>query len=328
MEIPADRAASKAATAAATTQTPPEMMSAVGAPHASVIHPTMSDPSGVPPMNTSMYRLITRPRSSGELASCTDELPSVLKVTEMNPMATSSTANGMNQGVSPSRINPSPTPVAERNSTDKVAEVRRAATSAPTTEPAAITVFNSPYTLAPASKTSLVYADRMIAKLYPKVPTKKTSTIGQSSAGVRRTYCRPSRSRPGPRGASGIRSSSRVRMAANAPMTATKLSALSAKAQPIPTALISTPATAGPNIRPSWKLPELSPTALRTRLFGTISLTNVCRAGLSTTVARPNPSAIKYTCQTCTRPASVSTVSSAARPPITDWVIISSRCLG
>ena len=39
-------------------------------------------------------------------------------------------------------------------------------------------------------------------------------------------------------------------------------------------------------------LSAFNPTALRTRLLGTISLTNVCLAGLSTTVARPSPSAI------------------------------------
>ena len=97
----------------------------------------------------------------------------------------------------------------------------------------------------------------------------------------------------------------------------------------MPTALISTPATAGPSILASWKLPEFSPTALRTRLFGTISLTKVCRAGLSTTVARPQPESDQVDLPDLHQPGQRQH-GEQRRParPITDWVIISSRRLG
>ena len=45
---------------------------------------------------------------------------------------------------------------------------------------------------------------------------------------------------------------------------ATKDRPLTRKAQPLPTAVISTPATAGPTSRAVWKLAELRLTALRT----------------------------------------------------------------
>ena len=64
-------------------------------------------------------------------------------------------------------------------------------------------------------------------------------------------------------------------------------------AQAAPATVISTPATAGPTVRASWKLPEFSETALRTSRCGTISLTNVCRVGLSTTVTRPRQNATR-----------------------------------
>ncbi len=64
------------------------------------------------------------------------------------------------------------------------------------------------------------------------------------------------------------------------------------KAQPLPTAVMSTPATAGPTRRAAWKLAALRETALRTTEGPTISTTKVCRVGLSTTVTMPSRKAI------------------------------------
>ncbi len=63
---------------------------------------------------------------------------------------------------------------------------------------------------------------------------------------------------------------------------------MTAKAQPLPTAAISRPATAGPTSRAVWKLAAFRLTALLRSLGPTISLTNACLVGLSTTVTRPS----------------------------------------
>lgn len=65
------------------------------------------------------------------------------------------------------------------------------------------------------------------------------------------------------------------------------------KAQPLPTVVISTPATAGPMSRADWKFAEFRLTAFRSWAGPTISETNAWRAGLSTTVTMPSRKAIR-----------------------------------
>ncbi len=64
-------------------------------------------------------------------------------------------------------------------------------------------------------------------------------------------------------------------------------------AQPLPTAVISTPATAGPTRRADWKFAELRLTAFPTSFGPTISTTKDCRVGLSTTATTPTRKAIR-----------------------------------
>ncbi|GAA3096864.1 hypothetical protein GCM10020254_47710 [Streptomyces goshikiensis] len=93
------------------------------------------------------------------------------------------------------------------------------------------------------------------------------------------------------RGRTGYSSCTRIM---SRPATgAAKDSPFSRKAQPEPTAVISTPASAGPTSRADWKLAEFRLTALATCAGPTISETNVCRAGLSTTVTRPSRKAAR-----------------------------------
>lgn len=66
---------------------------------------------------------------------------------------------------------------------------------------------------------------------------------------------------------------------------------MSANAQPLPTAAISRPATAGPTSRAVWKLAAFRLTALLRWAGPTISETKACRVGVSTTVTRPSSSA-------------------------------------
>ncbi len=95
----------------------------------------------------------------------------------------------------------------------------------------------------------------------------------------------------------------------------------------MPSALITSPATAGPAILARLKTALLRAMALAIPPRPTISATNVCLVGLSTTVIRPSAKARMYTCQICTLPVSASTPSSSARPPIRAWVTISSMRL-
>ncbi len=94
-----------------------------------------------------------------------------------------------------------------------------------------------------------------------------------------------------PRGARSAGVSSEVRIISSPVMGARKDRPLNRNAQPLPTPVITTPATAGPISRADWKLAEFSETALRSSCGPTISETNACRAGLSTTVARPTTKA-------------------------------------
>ncbi|CAM5638708.1 hypothetical protein SCYAM73S_01914 [Streptomyces cyaneofuscatus] len=68
---------------------------------------------------------------------------------------------------------------------------------------------------------------------------------------------------------------------------------LSRNAQPLPTVVIRTPATAGPMSRADWKFAEFRLTALRSCAGPTISETNDWRAGLSTTVTMPRRKATR-----------------------------------
>jgi len=125
-----------------------------------------------------------------------------------------------------------------------------------------------------------------MAKFMPKVPSMKTQNMTSRMSGRVRTYANPSRTppRPAPRGTG---SSSAGRMAPSAARTARKLTALTMKAGPTPTAAMRRPPTPGPTSRAAWNDAELSPTALARWLAGTSSDTNACRVGLSRAFSTP-----------------------------------------
>ena len=100
------------------------------------------------------------------------------------------------------------------------------------------------------------------------------------------------------------------------------------KAVGVPTAPITSPAAAGPAIRARLKIALLRAMALGMSPVPTISVTNACRVGLSTSVARPSPKASAYTCQMRTDPVTASTPRVSASSPIAVWVSIRMRRLG
>ncbi len=76
-------------------------------------------------------------------------------------------------------------------------------------------------------------------------------------------------------------------MPSSARIIATKVRALIAKQGTTPTVAIRMPAIAGPTIRAAWTMTLLRLTALTTRSGPTISITKLCRVGLSTALSRP-----------------------------------------
>ena len=93
-------ATAAAATAAATAGITPHTSMPVLAPKWLVTAPMMGAPMGVPPMKTSMYRPMTRPRSSGSTESCTDALAIAWQTRLTKPMPTSSTIKTARPGAS------------------------------------------------------------------------------------------------------------------------------------------------------------------------------------------------------------------------------------
>jgi len=83
---------------------------------------------------------------------------------------------------------------------------------------------------------------------------------------------------------------------------------------------MTSPATAGPAIRARLKTALFSAMALAMPAGPTISATNVCRVGLSTTATRPSAKASRYTCQTVTRLVLSSTARMSASAPMAAWV--------
>ena len=114
------------------------------APKVSVTQPMSGPPSGVPPTKTIMYRLITRPRMTGSVASWTVALAVVLKVRPKMPIGTSRTAKSQNAGASEASISSRPKTRAAATSIRSRVRVRRAASRAPIREPAAIRVLSRP----------------------------------------------------------------------------------------------------------------------------------------------------------------------------------------
>ena len=105
---------------------------------------------------------------------------------------------------------------------------------------------------------------------------------------------------------------------------AAKLSAFRPKQGATPQRAMITPAIAGPTIRAEWTSTELRLTALTTRSGPTISITNACRAGLSTARTSPRRAITANTIQASTAPRAVRANRTVAGTAIPVWEIISS----
>lgn len=76
-----------------------------------------------------------------------------LKLTPARPVTASTGRNSHTHGVAPVSISITPKPAAAAYSMRTVTTVRRAASSAPTSDPTAMVEFNQPYSPAPPSNS-------------------------------------------------------------------------------------------------------------------------------------------------------------------------------
>lgn len=96
---------------------------------------------------------------------------------------------------------------------------------------------------------------------------------------------------------------------------------------PVPTALMSRPAPAGPTICATLEYVAVIAEALGSSSGPTISLTNAIRAGVSTALMQPTARASRLMCHSRTSPARTSTARSSARPPAATLAATRSRRL-
>jgi hypothetical protein len=236
---------------------------------------------------------MTRPRSIGSAASWSDEFTPAANVTLAAPSGTSATACHVSVGAMAASSSAPPNSAALSTISRGLTRPRAPVASAPSTEPTPITAVSVAYVAAVPSHVSLASSGSRTWKLNDSVPTSTIITSGIRSAGVARTYLRAARSCPGSRGARSARSSRPGSIRRSATSMTTNEPELTAKQAETPSSAISAPAAAGPTMREEWTMTELSATALSKRSGPTISLTNACRAGLSTasTVPRTSTSA-------------------------------------
>jgi hypothetical protein len=157
------------------------------------------------------------------------------------------------------------------------------------------------------------------------VPTTATSRIVERMSTSDHAYRRPSRTR-GRSVGSWNRCSSDGRIASSAATTAKNDTAFTKNTHDVPDlpmAAIKRPANAGPVMRAEFRTALESATAFGTRSRPTISSTNACFAGSSTTVTNPSATASANTIHTCTTP--VSAINQSATASNADNVCVTSR---
>ena len=115
-------------------------------------------------------------------------------------------------------------------------------------------------------------------------------------------------------------------MATSAPITARKLSPLTRKQRPSPTAATTSPATDGPTTRAELNMAELSEMALSRSSLPVIWMSRDWRPGISKAFTTPSSVASTKICQTCTRPVSVNVASTKACNMASVCVTTTMRC--
>ena len=175
--------------------------------------PTSGAPMGVPPMKASMYRPMTRPRSSGLTASWTEAFAMDWNARLRNPMATSSVRKTASPGASAAAAWASPNAAAQITSTRRLGCAAAPASRAPDAEPIARAMLNSPYVPALPWKVDFAIAVSTIGKLRPKVPSIPTRKMVHRMSGRPRRYRTAVRTARGSRraGGAGVRSDGRRR---------------------------------------------------------------------------------------------------------------------
>jgi hypothetical protein len=200
-------------TRAASNGTTPQMAMPARAPKWLVSSPMTGAPMGVPPMKASMYRPMTRPRSSGSTASWTEALAMDWNTRLTKPIAASRARNTAMSGAIAADASNSPKAAAESTRIRRLGWALAPASSAPEADPIASTILNSPYVPALPWNVDLAIAVSTTGKLRPNVPSIPTRKIVQMTSGRPRRCRAAVRSARGSRraGGAGVRSDGRSR---------------------------------------------------------------------------------------------------------------------
>src|SRR5699024_2699361 len=146
------------------------------APQFSAIQPTTGAPTGVEPKNTMRYRLITRPRTVGSVPSGIVVVAAVIIVRVKKPTRIDIAENAQKLGMIAISPEETPKPNAAPSTRRTRGRFRRAAASAPASEPIAMTEPSSPYSPAPLPNTSRAITAEVNWKFIPSAETTNTVT--------------------------------------------------------------------------------------------------------------------------------------------------------
>jgi len=129
---------------AASVGTIPQTAMPTRGPACVMIQPTTGAPTGVPPVNASMYSPMTRPRTAGSTHICTDEFAIAWKARFPAPITTRRTRKNPSPGASAATAWLSPKTAVIMISNRSRTWPRLPAIRAPVTDPAATVTVNSP----------------------------------------------------------------------------------------------------------------------------------------------------------------------------------------
>ena len=119
---------------------------------------------------------ITRPRTTGGVDSCTVPFAVVIRVCDASPTRARARPKSQNDGMRAAATHPNPKIAVEMKRKLSRGFSRWAESSAPITEPTAMTEESTPNSAAPWWKTTVDIVEMKIGKLRPKVPIRKTIT--------------------------------------------------------------------------------------------------------------------------------------------------------
>ena len=158
---------------------------ATRAPICCATHPMTGAASGVVPIISTMNSAITRPRSAGSAVSCTAELAAVMNVSWASATGISATANAAYPGIALDSRLKQPKASAATTTNRTVTLRRRAASSAPASDPIAMIEPSRPNSRAPLWYTVVAMRALVMAEFATKVLTNAVTASRNRMRGSR-----------------------------------------------------------------------------------------------------------------------------------------------